>query len=1237
MKRISPFFALLLLGCATILAQDLTVSYRFEEPRLVKGSGGTVQVAAPGFVAVAAPGDPLVPSFPAKILLPQGFAVASVDVSFREPVLLGRGLQLDYFRGNFPTGRPAASVTPNRAVYNLSGPYPAERVVLKGVHDLKGYTIALVDLQPIFYIPARGELYWIPEMKARIRLQPVRGTVDTSLLRNLAADRDEVAQFVDNPEQLAAYRLPDGRDRDTAYQYLIVTNSALQANFQTLANHKAAQGLSTHIELIANVYSGYTGVDNAEKLRNYIRWAYQNHGTEYVVLGGDSEIIPYRGCYGAVGDTTDSSIPTDFYFAELSNGNWNADGDALYGEPSDNVDLFAEVGVGRISASTTTEAANQINKIISYENSTPPYTALLLGETLDADTEGGDSKDVVEQEMGGIATSKLYDSNGAWSASTLINTYFNTNNTHIVNHLGHANDTYDLKMYNSDVGSLTNTVPFFIYSQGCYPGNFPVNDICFAEKITTGTANGAFAVIMNSRYGWYAAAATNGTSNIFDWEFMESVFEQFQHRLGPALNDSRHKLANYAASDPGYRWVYYELTLFGCPATPLHWNCAASTARIVPHRPADNFTVMQGDSITLTIAAHSNCATPLVSPVVTALVSTGRGRETVVLHDDGVAPDTAAGDGFFSGGWAPADIGPATITYTASGTGLNPAQSILAGEVVESMIYHQSAAAMNWIDAASGTSILAGEDDAGELVEIGFPFKYYGKTYTQTIISSNGLLRFESAYNWDAGDTVIPNEDSPNAVIAALWTDLKLNTSAHVYYTTTGSAPSRKFVAEWSAIPHYDNVGAATFEIVLEESTNNIYVYYQDTDFGNASYNAGADATAGIEDYNGWKGIQYAHDQASLPNGLAILYSPVDGPVMALTQHVFSGGNGDGILDQGETLDVALSLYNAGNQTGHGVQAVCRADNGVTFGVDTQNFGDLAAGASATRTFTFTIPTNIGCGSEIRFDLDIACTKDNLDPVQNYGAFTSAVGDLVDLVTMTDAMEGGVNGWTTQLDQGLVNWGQVTTSSHSPTHSWFTPNQDSVKDNSLISPVFTVPVNGLLTFWHSFNLESGYDGGVLEIRPEGGAWVTNVEGLLVGGGYTHTLSTCCSNPLPGRRAWSGNSNGYIQTVVDLSAYTGQQVQARFRQGSDSSIAATGWYIDDVEVAGFEYQCPPTGDIDASGAADCLDLVILLNTLAGNVTEGQAPCTDPAAGDFNHSGHLDSSDCLALCRLLSGNP
>ena len=1222
---------------ATAWAEELRVGFRFDEPVIVKRSDGYVDLTAPALVPAAVPGDPVLPSYPAKLLIPHGFDFVSLRVTHAAPVLLGRGLRINYSRGHFPTLQdPARPVAPNRRIYLSSADYPADRAAFQGIHELKGYRLALVNLQPFVYRPAAGELYFIPELKVHLELTPTRDASASPLLRASWRDRDEVRRLADNPEAADTYQAISVRDRDTAYQYLIITNSTLQATFQTLATHKAAQGYQTRIELISDIYAGYAGTDNAEKLRNFIRWAYENHGTEYVVLGGDSEVIPHRGCYGAVGTTTDNGIPTDFYFAELSTGNWNADGDSLYGEMSDNVDLFAEVALGRISASTATEATNQINKIIAYENSNPPYTALLLGEELDAQTQGGDSKDVVELDMGGIATSKLYDQNGTWSASTLINSYFNTNNTHIVNHLGHANDTYDMKMYNSDVDSLTNTVPFFVYSQGCYPGNFSANDVCFAEKMTVSTTKAAFAVIMNSRYGWYAAGSTNGVSNIFDWEFMETVFEQFDRHLGSALNDSKHKLANYAG-DGAYRWVYYELTLFGCPETELHWNCAAGSARVVPHSPAGGFTVMQDDAITLTVAAHSNCAEPLVNPSVTAEITSARGRATVTLFDDGTAPDLAAGDGFFTGIWTPATVGPATIVYTAAGTGLTPGQQQLDGEVVEKMTYHQAPTTMAWIDASAGTAILGSEDDAGEVVDIGFTFKFYGKAYDQILVSSNGLLRFAGSYNWDAGNAAIPNTEFPNGLIAALWTDLKLNSSARVYYQTVGSAPQRKFVAEWSAIPHYDNVGAATFEIVLEESTNNIYVYYQDTDFGNASYTAGADATAGIEDYNGLKGIQYSYQQAVLTDGLAILYTPVDGPVMAMSGHVVSGGDDDGILDPGETLNLDITLYNAGNQTGGDVTATCGADNGVTFSVASQDYGDIPAGGSGTRTFTFTIPAGVTCGQTLLFSVSIQSTNDSLEVVQSYGSFTGVAGEQVSLVTLDDDMEAGVNGWTTELTQGAVDWSQSAAASHSPTHAWFTPDQGTLKDDSLISPLFNVPVNAVLTVWHNYDLESSYDGGLLEVRPAGGAWTAVGDDLLLSGGYTHTLSTSFSNPIGGRRAWSGNSGGFVRSEIDLSGWTGQDIQVRFRLGCDTSAYRTGWYVDDVTVAGFEYECDyvVTGDIDASGVADSRDLVILLHVLAGNIAAGDPPCNDWMAGDFDHSGLLDSPDCLPLCHKLAG--
>ena len=70
---------------------------------------------------------------------------------------------------------------------------------------------------------------------------------------------------------------------------------------------------------------------------------------------------------------------------------------------------------------------------------------------------------------------------------------------HILNHLGHAYTSYNMKMYTSDADSLTNTEYFFGYSQGCLPGAFEQD--CILEHFVK-NPTGAFAFVANSRYGW---------------------------------------------------------------------------------------------------------------------------------------------------------------------------------------------------------------------------------------------------------------------------------------------------------------------------------------------------------------------------------------------------------------------------------------------------------------------------------------------------------------------------------------------------------------------------------------------------------------------------------------------------------------------------------------------------------------------------------------------------------------
>ena len=102
-----------------------------------------------------------------------------------------------------------------------------------------------------------------------------------------------------------------------------------------------------------------------------------------------------------------------------------------------------------------------------------------------------------------------------------------------------------------------------------------------------------------------------------------------------------------------------------------------------------------------------------------------------------------------------------------------------------------------------------------------------------------------------------------------------------------------------------------------------------------------------------------------------------------------------------------------------------------------------------------------------------------------------------------------------------------------------------------------------LSFWHLYNLESTYDGGVVEISTDGTVW-TDLQPHILTNGYTATMDA--STLLAGRRAWTGSSNNkFIKTKVDLSSYANQSVKFRFRMTSDVGTNPEGWYIDDIAI------------------------------------------------------------------------
>lgn len=127
-----------------------------------------------------------------------------------------------------------------------------------------------------------------------------------------------------------------------------------------------------------------------------------------------------------------------------------------------------------------------------------------------------------------------------------------------------------------------------------------------------------------------------------------------------------------------------------------------------------------------------------------------------------------------------------------------------------------------------------------------------------------------------------------------------------------------------------------------------------------------------------------------------------------------------------------------------------------------------------------------------------------------------------------------------------------------------------VTDQNLTAPAVTAGASPRIVFQNKFDTQDGFDGGVLEISRNGGAFqdVTAAGGTFVQNGYTDTISTGFGSPIGGRSAWSGNSGGYLVTIIDFPGMAaGTSLQLRFRMTSDCTTAGNGWWVDDVVLGG----------------------------------------------------------------------
>lgn len=584
------------------LENSMILSYEFETPSIRQIEDSTY-ISLNGFSDLLSVGDPVLPVRTTWVLIPVGRSVKDISVDYLNEEKIVSGIPLI---ADFPLMEGDVFVSQTRSSFStLSGDYPKNRDYWE-INEMRGYQILSLSLYPVHFNSLTNDFYFYKRVEIIINFE--REDRNYQTIRSLSSSSQPfdraVSDFVDNPPvvystkyYLSSQQLPSSLSEQKS-PYLIITSEEF-ANYrgsysfydliETKANRfvNPVNGTIVTVENITSNSSffcdgeygdGCPSIspalfnDSAAMIRNYIKFAYRNLGAEYVLLGGNITIIPHRSFYiGGLSYTCGSSIctisehiPSDMYYANL-NGSMNANNDSFWGWNGDGVDFLSEVFVGRAPINNVTELSNFVQKTILFENLTREKSLFTRNvfNTYEAEI---DNLEVISSYF----SLKGFNVSRTPLNSPNILTYLNGFSISeelpaIINHAGHGGYNV-LTGFGLFTPAIFNQYPNFLYSQACSWGAYDFSNSLAVKLVNT--QNMSFAILANSRYGWYYKNAC-GPGCIFMREFWYQVLYNRVGNLGRANQISKINKMNSAGVYS--RWTYWTQNLLGDPEVSFYY------------------------------------------------------------------------------------------------------------------------------------------------------------------------------------------------------------------------------------------------------------------------------------------------------------------------------------------------------------------------------------------------------------------------------------------------------------------------------------------------------------------------------------------------------------------------------------------------------------------------------------------------------------------------------------------
>ncbi len=648
----------------SLLWGSYTLEYSLSDFSFYEDNGYD-RIEAEGFVSIGEPGTPQLPSIHLHYIIPQNAKVESLVI------LQSVTSQIPGEFLVFPNQPPVMSgqtvpwFPPDTSIYNSDEPYPEKLIQLVDEGVMDGARIATVAVHPIVYRPQSKRLFMISRVEFDFAFGPedppevqpqVRGeyeqTVYDAALKSVVVNDYEIPLYYRKPTLVNEDQLGQGIPFPTA-PVMIITDPIFFDAFQPYADWLTEQGLYAKLISPQTIYANFVGVDEADEIRKYISYCYRYAGGTYFILGGmDDRVggpaspeLPVRVCYcyeASIHQTPpDPHIDTvacDYYFCQLD-GNWNADGDDLWGEIEDEVDQFPEVYVGRILCRDVEEADYWVNKALNYEKSPENIESLTTAVWIwqKADHGGWKMADincypdwfghVIAENCPAYDAFTLLDRGYGFTNAQAHGTidYFRTGYISAIHHTINSYLPYapSPSSHGAGLNWLANENKNYIhYSVACKTGWFDsgYDHLCIAEAFTTALPTqefddpvGACASIEHTRVSLESEPMSSpGTHSVkLQDEYNQLIFTPEEplsasfSRIGVAEALAKTNMPWAGSNPPWYyepfRYVCYSTNLFGSPSTPA-WtntpgNINVSHPNHIPAHQQTDFNVIVTDAL----------------------------------------------------------------------------------------------------------------------------------------------------------------------------------------------------------------------------------------------------------------------------------------------------------------------------------------------------------------------------------------------------------------------------------------------------------------------------------------------------------------------------------------------------------------------------------------------------------------------------------------------------------------